>query len=86
MDYIIVICANRTEIMRLYEYLRKIRISVMLVPTPNQLSRSCGISLKARYKNIANIVDVVKLLQVKSFEHIFLEKKNAGRILYVKIV
>ena len=85
MDYIIVIFNNRTDTMKLYEYLKKFKIKTMIVPTPNQLSKSCGISLKARYKNIGQVLEIVKRFNLRSFNHVYIEKKVAGKTSYIKI-
>ncbi|MBQ4558046.1 MAG: DUF3343 domain-containing protein [Clostridia bacterium] len=85
MDCIIVHFSNRTDTMRLFDILKKLRLKVVIVPTPNQIAKSCGISLKAKYKEIGIIVKYINNLHLSSFKNIYVEKKIGGRVSYVKI-
>ncbi len=86
MDNIIIIFTNRTDTLRLYECLRQIGIRGVIVPSPNQLAHSCGISLKTQYRNLDKALYCIRKMNLKSFDHIYLEKKNMYQTSYVKVL
>jgi len=86
MEYILVIFNNRTDTMRLYDYLRRIGVKGVVVPTPNQLSSSCGLSLRCRYTSLNRVIVAIRSLNIRSSFKIFGEQRGFGRMQYTKIV
>ncbi|MBE5735367.1 MAG: DUF3343 domain-containing protein [Clostridiales bacterium] len=85
MDYILIVYSNRTDTMRLYEYLRRFGIKSVIVPTPNELSASCGLSLKVKYMYLNRVLFAMRSVNAKSLYKIYAEKKGFGRSIYTKI-
>ena len=86
MDYILVIFNNRTDTMRLYESLRRLGVRSVIVPTPNQLSASCGLSLKVRYSYLNRVVATIKSQGFRSPYRIYLERRGIVGGVYTKII
>ena len=56
IEYIVVVYRNRTETIRLHQSLNKMRIKNSVIPTPNQIFASCGLSIKLRYCDINKVL------------------------------
>ncbi len=86
MEYVIVVFNNRTDTMRLYEYLRRVGVRSVIIPTPNQLSASCGLSLKVRYSYLNRVVSSIRSQGFRSSYSIYLERNSMMKSVYTKIV
>ena len=82
---IIVVYPNRTDTMRLYSVLQRMGVKCLIVPTPNQISASCGLSLKSKYSNISNVLYVIQKEKFSNNFHIFGEKIQFGRSVFVRL-
>ncbi len=82
---VIVVFNNRTDTMRLYNYFRRSNTKGVIIPTPNQLSISCGLSLKVNYNDINKVMFAINYLKLSSKYVIYKENKSFNRATYVKI-
>lgn len=86
MDNILVIFGNRNTTMQLYTLLRTIGVRCVIVPVPNQLSVSCGLSLQTSYSNLDKVLFVIRKMQIKQSYKIFRERKINNRSVYQKVI
>ena len=86
LDFVIIVFKNRTDTLKLYDYLKKMNVKGWIVPTPNSLSVSCGLSLKVRYYDINKVVAVINYLKLTSKFSIYKECSGyCGRFNYSKL-
>lgn len=57
--YYILTFYNTQGAIRAEQELKKINVNVTVMPTPTQITRSCGISLKFDYEGIDKIRDLI---------------------------
>ena len=61
IEYVILTYNNRTATMRLHQSLNRLGVRNAIVPTPNQISSSCGLSIKLKYVYFDKVMYCVKL-------------------------
>ncbi len=83
---IIVVFANRIDTMRLHQCLDNVWVRNVVMPTPRQLSVSCGLSLKTKYSNLNKVLYCIKSLGLSSQYKIFGEKITGNNTYYTNIV
>lgn len=84
-EYIIIVYKNRTETMRLHQSLNRMRVKNSIIPTPNQISASCGLSLKSRYSDLNKILFCINANCLSPNYNIYGEIKKISNIVYTKI-
>ena len=84
-EYIIIVYKNRTETMSLHQSLNRMRIKNSIIPTPNQISASCGLSIKALYIDLNKILFCINTNYLSSNYQIYGEKKNITNSFFVKL-
>ena len=74
--YYLVTFQNTHEAMKAERESLLKQVKVVVVPTPTQITKSCGISLKVDEENIKNIIKLVKSENIKVKEIFALDGEN----------
>ncbi len=75
MQYVIAVYRSRNVAMRAYNYLTEKGIVSALISTPRSANVGCGLSVKFRYDNLADVAPV--LSQGETFVGFFLIRNTA---------
>ena len=82
---IIISYSNRNDAMRLHQGLIKLGVKNIIVPTPNQVSSSCGLSIKTKYSLLNKVIFVIRQLGLPQNYRLYGEQKTLNRISYIKL-
>jgi hypothetical protein len=81
-NYYIVTFQNTHEAMKAEREALKNRISVVVVPTPTYITKSCGISLKIDEESVQSIIELIKLENIK-IKDIFVRDGNRVKVMEI---
>lgn len=79
MNYILVAFKSRSNLLALYNKLKKYGVYSSLVNTPSSVSQSCGLSLKTNRQNLNLIVNLLQQGSMVGFLGIFFISRNGFR-------
>lgn len=60
MGYYIITFPNTHSAMACEEKLRNNKISIIVIPTPTSITRSCGIAIRFKSEDYGSIIEVIK--------------------------
>lgn len=78
MNYVVAVFMSRTETLSFANFLRRQGFQVVIVQTPKEAGRTCGISVKFRYEDFGKIKPLLSTLRFMSFQGFFLEQNVGG--------
>ena len=71
MKQIIISYKSRNQIYKLFNILKQHNINARIVNTPNQISKSCGLSLQLPYSMLKLSINIIQQFSTSDFIGIF---------------
>ncbi len=79
MNFVIAVFGSRSETLSYANVLKRLSIPVMVIQTPKEAGRSCGLSAKFSYQYFEQCKQVLKNMRYMSFNGFYLEQNVSGR-------
>ena len=84
MNHVIAVFSSRSETLSFANMLRRMGVPSMVVQTPKEAGRTCGISVKFSYDNFEVAKQIFLSVKFMSFQGFYLEENLAGRNTFVR--
>lgn len=78
MNYVIAVFSSRSESLSFANYLRRNGYPCMVVSTPKEAGRTCGLSVKFSYNYFNDVKNLVSRMRFSSFKGFFIEQSIGG--------
>lgn len=84
MNYVIAVFMSRSETLSFANMLKRIGLPVMIVQTPKEAGRTCGISVKFPYEHFSYAKEILSRMRSASFHGFYIEQMMNGSPRLVK--
>lgn len=78
-EYFFVTFDTTTYAMQAEDYLKKNNFSVTIIPTPREVSHSCGLSIKVNSGAVEEVKDIMKQEKIKAKALYHLKRENGAK-------
>ncbi len=78
MNYVIAVFSSRSESLSFASYLRRIGLPAMVVSTPKEAGKTCGLSVKFNYNYFNDVKTLMSRMRFSSFKGFFIEQNDSG--------
>ena len=82
---VIISYSNRNDTMMLHQGLLKLGVSNVVVPTPNQITSSCGLSIRVKYVDLNKVMYVISRLNLPQSYRLYGEDRSLYRANYINL-
>jgi len=79
MNYVIAVFLSRSETLSFVNALRNMGISAIVVQTPKEAGRTCGLSAKFSYENFSEVKIFISRMRFMSFQGFYLQQNDCGQ-------
>ena len=84
-NFVIISYNNRMDTMLLHRSLNKFGVNNVIVPTPNQISSNCGLSIKSKYNNLSRVLSIIKAQRLSNNYKVYGEESRFDGTKYIRL-
>lgn len=79
MNYVIAVFVSRSETLSFANMLKRMGIPVMVIQTPKEAGRTCGLSAKFSYNDFNDAKSIMQKMNFSSFQGFYLQQTTSGQ-------